>query len=129
MQRFLASAFNEANVRPDVVFSGHVHNYQRFSKYYSDGEVLPFIVSGAGGFAELHKIAMLNDPAFPDTSSLLDDVVLENYCDTTHGFLKVTVSKTGGRITINGGYYTIPPEGNSDSSASLFDSFELSAGK
>jgi len=129
MQNFLEAAFNEAQLRPDVVFSGHVHNYQRFSKHYPDGDTLPFIVSGAGGFAELHKIAKLNDTAYPDTSPLFDHVVLEKYCDTSHGFLKISISKTEGKVIINGNYYTIPEERDIDSTVYLFDSFEIEAGR
>lgn len=129
MQGFLENAFKEANVMPDVVFSGHVHNYQRFSKYYPDGSMLPFVVSGAGGFAELHKIAPLNDPAFPDTSPLLQDVVLEKYCDTRHGFIKIAITKNIDGVAIKGAYYTIPQENETSSAASLFDSFEIKAGE
>ena len=69
MQQFLNGAFTAAQVWPDIVFSGHVHNYQRFDKTYDNGKVVPFIVSGAGGYSDLHSIAQPNDPLFPDTSS------------------------------------------------------------
>ena len=128
MQRFLASAFEEANAKPDIVFSGHVHNYQRFSKRYPDGKLVPFVISGAGGFADLHPIARLNDPAFPDTSSLLDHVRLENYCDDKHGFLKITIEKNDQQFTLTGEYYTIPPVGNEGADALVYDSFVIELG-
>ena len=93
MQEFLNVAFAVAQVWPDIVFSGHVHNYQRFNKTYENGKVVPFIVSGAGGYSDLHAIVQPNDPLFPDTSSLLDNVELQKYCDYAHGFLKITLSK------------------------------------
>lgn len=86
MQQLLEQAFDKAGIRPHIVLSGHVHNYQHFIKRYPDGTSLPFIVSGAGGYADLHTIAPLNDPAFPGSSPLLDNVELVKYCDDTHGF-------------------------------------------
>ncbi|HEY8782352.1 MAG TPA: metallophosphoesterase [Mucilaginibacter sp.] len=124
MQQFLNAAFEEANVIPDIVFSGHVHNYQRFNKLYANGKVVPFIVAGAGGFADLHKIAQPNDPEFPDTSNLLDNVRLEKYCDHTHGFLKITLEKTKERFALEGAYYAISSAGN-NISASPWDSFAV----
>jgi 3',5'-cyclic AMP phosphodiesterase CpdA len=35
---------------PDAVFSGHVHNYQRFTRTIGDSQI-PFLVAGAGGYA------------------------------------------------------------------------------
>jgi len=128
MQQFINSAFEEANVFPDIVFSGHVHNYQRFSKHYDNGKNLPFIVAGAGGFADLHKIAQPRDPEFPDTSKLLDNVHLLSYCDRTHGFLKITIEKTEERFALDGAYYTIPPIGDNSSPATVYDRFTVKIG-
>lgn len=123
MQTFLDTCFETANVKPDLILSGHVHNYQRFNKQYADGKVLPFIIAGAGGYAQLHAIAELNDPAFPDNSELLDNVVLERYCDTSHGFLKITVEKIENHFTLTGNYYTVSHEEASNDQTTLFDSF------
>ena len=125
MQLFLQAAFDEAGVLPDVVFSGHVHNYQRFHKHYSNGKMVPFIVAGAGGYADLHKIAPPGDPAFPDVSPLLDDVTLEKHCDYTHGFLKIAIEKTNGRFAIDGEYYTIERVENNTHRSSVYDSFTV----
>jgi hypothetical protein len=128
MQLFLQSAIDEAGVLPDVVFSGHVHNYQRFSKTYPNGKIVPFIVAGAGGYADLHKIAQPGDPAFPDSHPQLDKVLLENYCDHSHGFLKIVIEKMDDDISINGAYYvTDANAGNGD--PLVYDSFKVIAGK
>jgi len=124
MQIFLQSAFDESGVLPDVVFSGHVHNYQRFSKQYPGGKIVPFIVAGAGGYADLHKIAKPGDPAFPDHSKLLDGVLLQKYCDDTHGFLKVDIEKTKENFILKGDYYTVDDSGK-DAPASVYDSFTI----
>lgn len=127
MIEFLESSFEEAGVRPDIIFSGHVHNYQRFHKKYNDGKVLPFIVAGAGGFDELHALADPCGPSMNADSELLNPVSLENYCDNKHGFLKIEIEKTPFSFAITGGYYTIPSPGlgNEDQEAMLFDSFKL----
>jgi hypothetical protein len=124
MQLFFQSAFDEAGVIPDIVFSGHVHNYQRFSKQYPNRRIVPFIVAGAGGYADLHKIAQPGDPAFPDNHPQFDNVLLENYCDYSHGFLKISIEKTAGSISINGEYYIIGYEEPGKQATSLFDSFK-----
>ena len=128
MQLFLNAAFEEAKVIPDIVFSGHVHNYQRFNKLYANGKLVPFIVAGAGGYADLHKIAPPGDFSFPDKNSLLNNVNLEKYCDTTHGFLKITLEKTEEKFVLKGDYYTIPHEADNNLQASIFDSFMIDIG-
>lgn len=129
MQRFLNEAFTAANVLPDIVFSGHVHNYQRFNKTYPGEKVVPFIVAGAGGYSDLHALADPNDPQFPDESPLLNDVELINYCDEAHGFLKIELSKDENDVILSGGYYTIPHTGLNNTDATLFDSFTVNINK
>lgn len=128
MIEFLDSAFEDAGVKPDIVFSGHVHNYQRFSKQYKDGKTVPFIVAGAGGFEELHTLADPSDPAYYTKSHLFDQVQLDNYCDNKHGFLKISIEKSPFCFTINGEYYTVPHKNNGGTEiqdAALFDSFSI----
>ncbi|QNL49402.1 metallophosphoesterase [Olivibacter sp. SDN3] len=108
MIQFLETSFLEADVRPDIVFSGHVHNYQRFSKQYPDGTTVPFIVAGAGGYADLHRIAQTDDNLAEDDDPVFDGVQLENYCDDRYGFLKIAMEKTAGGLQLIGQYYTIP---------------------
>ncbi len=128
MIAFLDSAFEEAGVKPDIVFSGHVHNYQRFSKQYKDGKTTPFIVAGAGGFEELHRLADPSDQAYDTKSHLLDQVQLENYCDHKRGFLKISIEKSPFCFKIIGEYYTVGHKNNSGTGiqdAALFDSFSI----
>ena len=53
----LFGAFKATGVYPDMVLSGHVHNYQRFTKSVTvaDGTTkeIAFIVAGAGGYSKL----------------------------------------------------------------------------
>lgn len=124
MIEFLETAFKDAGVKPDIIFSGHVHNYQRFSKQYEDGKTLPFIVAGAGGFDELHQLADPYDSNYCAKSDLFNKVQLDSYCDNRHGFLKVSIEKTPFSFTIQGEYYTVPSL-NADEEATLFDRFSI----
>jgi predicted phosphodiesterase len=108
MIEFLEGAFLQSGVKPDAVFSGHVHNYQRFSKQYQDGKTVPYIVAGAGGFDELHQLADPQNVAYDTRSHLFEGLHLDNYCDDRHGFLKISIEKTPFSFTLTGTYYTIP---------------------
>ncbi|MBS7564935.1 metallophosphoesterase [Mucilaginibacter sp. Bleaf8] len=128
MISFLEDAFEEAGVRPNLVLSGHVHNYQRLCKTYADGVSVPFIVAGGGGYDELHAIAATDDERFTNDSPLLNDVKLEQYVDNRHGFLKITIEKENTELTLTGEYYTLPhelPEGNETEEAVLADRFTI----
>jgi len=127
MITLLEEIFVETGVRPDIVFSGHVHNYQRFSKQYPDGATVPFIVAGAGGYDELHPVASTDDARFRNDSRLFDGVSLEKYCDDRHGFLKIAITKNSNGLTLNGQYYTIPHKkiNELDWKSSLADEFTV----
>lgn len=108
MIRFLENVFKETGIRPDMVFSGHVHNYQRFTKQYPDGGKVRFIVAGAGGYDELHAIAQIGDEHYSGENELFKGVNLEHYEDDCHGFLKMTIERKAAGLTLTGEYYTIP---------------------
>lgn len=128
MIEFLESVFEETGVRPDIVFSGHVHNYQRFNKHYADGKIIPYIVAGAGGYDELHPVAFTSDKRFTAKSNLLEGIQMENYCDNKHGFLKIAIEKENNGLLLKGEYYTIPHDNNpgNKNQATLADQFTLS---
>ncbi len=97
-----------ANRFPDMVLAGHVHNYQRFSRTGADGKVTPFIVTGAGGYHNLHHVIKVNHqamvpPVVMDRSNGLT-ITLENFLDDHHGFLVMSVTPD----LIVGDYYQVP---------------------
>ena len=110
----LDRAINTTGRTPDLVLSGHVHNYQRFMRKIGDKQV-PYVVAGAGGYADseraLHKV--VKDPATgkpiqtPFATSL-PDVTLAFYNDTEAGFLRFKVTKE----SIACEYYTIDFQDN-----------------
>jgi predicted phosphodiesterase len=83
---------HEANIMPDVVISGHSHNYQRFTRYVSVNGIdkhIPYFVVGCSGHGVQHV-------AHADGSKV-DDHVFESSLEG-YGFLTVNVDKT--KITI-----------------------------
>lgn len=127
MITFLETAFRETGVRPDIVFSGHVHSYQRFLKTDADGGTTTYIVAGAGGYDELHAVAKLNDTQFTNDNSLFDNVDLVNYCDDKHGFLKIAIEKNSRGLLLRGEYFSIAHESITEAEvdAVLVDRFSV----
>jgi calcineurin-like phosphoesterase family protein len=124
---FLEGVYEETGIRPDLVLSGHVHNYQRFSKKYQDGKSLTYIVCGSGGFDELHDIADLDDERFTNESRLFKDVELQQSFTKKHGFLKLSIKKEEKGLRITGNYYVIPHDAQTEDLpvASLSDQFTI----
>ena len=54
MRQLLEDAFAASSRTPDLVLTGHVHNYQRFTVPQAD-KTLTYIVAGAGGYPNLHS--------------------------------------------------------------------------
>ena len=125
---FLDKAFEETGVKPDIVFSGHVHNYQRFHRKYTDGTVIPFIVAGAGGYVDLHRIAENNDPEFPDENEAFNDVTLQSFCTDGHGFLKIILEKHDSHLTLTGEYFKVnylDEDSNPANRSEIYDTFQI----
>jgi len=106
MRTALENAARDAGRRPDIVFAGHVHNYQCFTRTIQEKQ-FPYIVAGAGGYYHLHSIASVNGQKIIAPVTLQQDgdtVTLEHYVDDDHGFLRVEVTEE----RIIGKYYTVP---------------------
>jgi 3',5'-cyclic AMP phosphodiesterase CpdA len=95
---------------PDVVLSGHVHDYQRFTREV-DGRQIPFVVTGNGGYADspkaIHQLQLdaggnpIPHKRFPTTS---EGVFLEFYDAKHPGFLLIAVDNE----TLTGQYFVVP---------------------
>jgi len=81
---------------PDLVFTAHVHNYQKFVRQWQSRQV-PYVVAGAGGYHNLHKVAATasgQPPALPwQLPAPSSDTRLLAYCDDRFGFMRVTATK------------------------------------
>lgn len=128
MIEFLEEAFAAVDILPDAVFSGHVHNYQRFVKRYEQKDV-PYIVAGAGGYADLHQVAKLSDTTVNPLSAKYGEVALEAYCDTRFGFLSLTLTKVDNGIKIAGAYFAVSGDLDANEAPECVDTFSFLANR
>ena len=92
MGQVLDQAFTASGRVPDLVLAGHVHDYQRFTRTIGSKQV-PYIVSGNGGYHNLHQLAGGASPG----EQVAPGVVFEFGDASQYGFLKLTVD--GGKIS------------------------------
>jgi Calcineurin-like phosphoesterase len=89
----LDEAFHTSGRLPELVLSGHVHNYQRFTRTLpGSSSKVPYVVIGNGGYHNLHRLA----PGATPGAELMDGVVFEAGDDSHWGFLSLT--SDGGRL-------------------------------
>jgi hypothetical protein len=87
------SACKAAGVWPHAVFSGHAHNYQRFTRTINNLQI-PFLVAGCGGHSPLSAMRATFRTPFKIDNTL----TLENYDTTDYGYLRVVVNAQTLRI-------------------------------
>jgi hypothetical protein len=81
------SACTAAGVWPHAVFSGHAHNYQRYTRTVS-GMQIPFLVAGCGGHSPLSVMR----GTYRTPYKVDDTLTLESYDDTHYGYLRIMVN-------------------------------------
>ncbi len=84
------AACTAAGVWPHAVLSGHAHNYQRFTRSFSDGTEAAYLVAGCGGHSPLSPMSATLRTPFPIDSTL----TLENYDASDFGYLRILVNAT-----------------------------------
>lgn len=80
------SACTASGVWPHAVFSGHVHNYERFTRTVN-GKQIAYLVAGCGGHNPLSKMRATVRTPYPINSTL----TLDSVDDTDFGYLRVVV--------------------------------------
>src|SRR5439155_25911329 len=79
LRAVLDDAVGASGRTPDVVLTGHVHNYQRFTRRQNRHDV-PYIVSGAGGYWHLHYMAKDQGQPLPmPWQDPVSGITLESY--------------------------------------------------
>ncbi len=128
LKDFFESSCESAGRSPDVVLTGHVHNYQRFSAPLGGKQDVPFIVAGAGGYNQrLHTLGKVFHDAQQKNQLPVqiegEDVRLESFNDQQHGYLRITVTKK----TIKLDYIVVPDpsEQAKDGLLKPYDSVEV----
>jgi len=84
----LENAIRDTGRVPNLVLSGHVHDYQRIEQTIGKNGPTPFIVIGNGGYHNLHGVHSQKNDKAPDTGA-----VLKYYDDKSWGFMTLTVDK------------------------------------
>ena len=83
----LENAIRDTGRVPNLVLSGHVHDYQRIEKVIGPKDPTPFLVVGNGGYHNLHQIHSANGTVATDTKAKL------KYGKVSWGYLTLTISK------------------------------------
>ena len=113
MADVLENAIRDTGRVPNLVMSGHVHDYQRIEQTIAPGKPTPFIVCGNGGYHNLHALHSAAGDKAPDTGAVL------KYGAKTWGFMTLTIDKD----TISG----LTTEVDKNNNATRGDSFSYPA--
>ncbi|MDE1830100.1 MAG: metallophosphoesterase [Thaumarchaeota archaeon] len=105
IEKTFDDAFKKSGRIADLVLTGHVHNYQRFTRELNGLEI-PYIVAGSGGYHNLHKLNPYygKNVTVPYKMPNVNNLTLENYCVDHYGFMRIEVSKG----SIVGQYFVVP---------------------
>jgi hypothetical protein len=122
MRAHLDNAFDESGRTADLVLSGHVHDYQRFTRTYK-GKSIAYVVIGNSGYHNLHLLAK-----DAKAGEEVEDGVTFEYGDAAeYGFLRLTI--TGGDIA--GEYSGVRPgtmpDGSDATVTAARDTFTVAA--
>ena len=124
VDQVLMKAFQAVKRYPDLILSGHVHSYQRFTNVVQGPKgpkQIPYIVAGAGGYTNLGKLQRVNG-AYPKAPlAVTSGLTLEQYDQDNFGFLRLEVSKT----QIVGTYLSAPYSVGGTPAATVADSFTV----
>ena len=108
----LDEAFTSSGRIPDLVLSGHVHDYQRFTRAMDGGKTLPYIVIGNSGYHNLHHLAMDAKAG----ESVGTGVTFEFGDDRHWGYLELTIDGS----SISGAYNAVTKTGEVTPQADKF---------
>lgn len=88
MADVLENAIRDTGRVPNLVLSGHVHDYQRIEQTIAPDGPTPFIVTGNGGYHNLHAVHSNPGDKSPDTGAVLKYAAAKNW-----GFITLTIDK------------------------------------
>ncbi|MEA2731873.1 MAG: acid phosphatase type 7 [Acetobacteraceae bacterium] len=102
MADVLENAIRDTGRVPNLVLSGHVHDYQRIEQTISEDSPTPFIVTGNGGYHNLHAVHSAVGDKATDTGGELKYAACKSWGFLTLTIDKDTISDVGTEITRNG---------------------------
>jgi hypothetical protein len=88
MADVLENAIRDTGRVPNLVLSGHVHDYQRIEQTIAPDGPTPFIVTGNGGYHNLHAVHSAAGDKSPDTGAVLKYAAAKSW-----GFITLTIDK------------------------------------
>jgi acid phosphatase type 7 len=83
----LENAIRDTGRVPNLVLTGHVHDYQRIEQNIAPSGPTPFLVCGNGGYHNLHQVHSPNGTVASDTHAKLV------YSKVIWGYLTLTIDK------------------------------------
>ncbi len=125
----LFDSFEATGRYPNLILSGHVHNYQRFT-YEVQGPgggalQIPCVVAGAGGYTKLGKLHKI-DGQYPTAPlPLANGLTLEQYDQDNFGFLRLEMSQA----LILGTYFSAPYSPGGTPAAAVVERFSVDLAK
>ncbi len=126
--KVLYDSFKATNRYPNMILSGHVHNYQRFTNLVDvpKGTLqIACVVAGAGGYTKLGTLHKISGAKPTAPLPLGSDLTLEQYDQDNFGFLRLEVSKT----QILGTYFSAPYVAGGTPKTSLVERFVVDVGR
>ena len=94
MLKQMDTCFTSTGVHPHAIFSGHAHNYQRYTRLEGARQT-PYIVAGMGGHSSQSPFGKLLSP--PRTPFTIGQFRCDNY-SANYGYLRVVVTQQQLRI-------------------------------
>jgi hypothetical protein len=126
--KVLTASFQAVKRYPNLILSGHVHNYQRFTQVVPGPKgtlQLPYIVAGAGGYTNLGTLHTVNGAPPPSPFPLGSGLTLEQYDQTNFGFLRLEITKK----QIAGTYLSAPYVAGGTPATKIVDTFVIDIAK
>lgn len=124
VSKVLFNSFKATGRYPNLILSGHVHNYQRFTNVVQGPKgplQIPCVVAGAGGYTRLGKLQKIKG-AFPKAPlTVANGLKLERYDHDNLGFLRLEISKT----KITGTYFSAHYVSGAAPAAKKVESFAI----
>ena len=120
----LFGAFQSTGRYANLILSGHVHNYQRFTKTVTVGgqnKQIACVVSGNGGYTRLGHLQRVNGAPPPKQYKVSNDLVLNSYDESNYGFLRLKIA--GNKIV--GSYIGAHYVAGADVTGKQMDSFTI----
>src|SRR5208283_4504891 len=124
VDQVLSESFKAAKRYPNLILSGHVHNYQRFTNVVQGPQgslQIPCIVAGAGGYTKLSPLQQINGANPKAPLALPNGLTLDQYDQKNFGFLRLEVRQN----QIAGTYFSAPYVAGGTPTAKVVDSFVI----